>query len=262
MRCFSVVTVNDTIRNVYCKSRVRSHFSKCTIGTLVPMNFKKNDRNRLFFEACAIAIGFTIGFALWYATLSSRVGQMAFNERFCDAKIYPDFMKSVWIMGINSGVWYAVCGYAIVQLFFHRISDIASSVRMVLIVFFSFLLLSSAIRLIALCFYSDTQFYVCFCLLWLMPWIAVVVSTINIIYILCSFSSSEGRNRFLTLPNCLCSIGLFSLILPTWLHILDMYYMPLWMAYPPNQPLLIIPMHMVSLYEIRRLFFHSELYCA
>jgi hypothetical protein len=175
------------------------------------------------FEVSVIAIGFVIGFTLWYSAHSSNVNQMAFDERFHNMKIYPDFMKSVWIMGINLGILCAVCLLAILQLFFHRISDIGIGTRIALFSFFSCLLLYSAAFLFSFLLSSE----IALLLVLQIPLIIIVAWAINTIYMLCSFSSSKALKRFLTYPNCFCSIGLFSSVLILWYVWLLLTYIPL-----------------------------------
>ena len=126
--------------------------------TEVFANFKNTNRNRLRLESFAIIFGFMIGFSLCYVGTQSGIEGMAFNERFANQKIYPDFMKSAWIMGINGGIWYAVCLCAISQLFFDRISDMASGIKMVLFLLVSSILLYSTALTIATCFHGDIAF--------------------------------------------------------------------------------------------------------
>ena len=187
------------------------------------MRFKIIVQNRVLFETGVIAIGFLIGFALLYFNFLSRVSEMDFCEQFHGKKIYPDFMKSVWVMGITYGILIAVLLLAIIQLFFQRISDIDIAVGLPVFVFISWLLLLLFAFINTALFYSELNVF----LLWLFVLVIIGTLVTNIIYILKSFSSSEALNRFLIYPNWFCSIGLFSLIPPVWEMVLFLCNIPI-----------------------------------
>ena len=166
-------------------------------------------------------ISFTIGFLLvWF---SFDVDQMNFDEIFFNKKIYPDFMKSIWVMGINNGILIAVCLRATFQLFLRRMSDIGFATGLAVFWFFSCILFSLFTLIVSLIFFSEINLL----LVWFFPLITVVMLVINIIYIFYSFLSSESLNRLLIWPNWFCSVGLFTLIIEAWYFFLIVLYIPL-----------------------------------
>ena len=188
------------------------------------MNFSKTNRNRLFFETSTIVIGFVVGYLLRWLSLPSVVDEMNFDEVFYGKKIYPDFMKSVLVMGITYGILVAVCLLAVLQLFFQRISDIGIGIGIPVFLFFSLLLIFLlAYILNTLFFYSEINLF----LLLLIPLITIGALIANTIYIFYSLFSLESLYRFFTWPNWFCSIGLFSSITETWYIVLSLSHIPI-----------------------------------
>ena len=82
------------------------------------MCYTKIDKKRLFFETSVIVFGFVVGYSLRWVSFPSFLDEMIFTENFHEKTIFPDFMKSFWIIGINDGILCAVCLCTILQLFF------------------------------------------------------------------------------------------------------------------------------------------------
>ena len=185
------------------------------------MSNKKTNRIHLLLEASTLAISFMIGFFLiWF---SFDVDQMNFDETFFNKKIYPDFMRSIWVMGINNGILVAVCLRATFQLFLQRISDIGFATQLAVFWFFSCILFFLFSLIASLIFFSEINLF----LFWFFPLITVVTLVINIIYLFYSFSSIKAINRLFIWPNWFCSIGLLSLMIEAWYFFLIVLYVPL-----------------------------------
>ena len=187
------------------------------------MSYKKIYQHRLFFEISVIAIGFVAGYSLWWISFPSRVAEMNFDEKFADTRIYPDFMKSVLVMGIHAGILFSVWLRALFQLFLQRVSDISIAVLIPVLLSLSWLLVILLAHVNAIFFYSDFNLF----LIWLIPLIAIGALMVNAIYIVYSFSSLASLRRFFTMPNWYCSIGSFSLVIYVWLSMLSLWYLPL-----------------------------------
>jgi len=187
------------------------------------MSFSIIGRNRLFLEACVIVIGIVVGYSLMWISFPSLVNAMIFDESFFGKKIYPDFMKSILVMGGSTGMLVAVFMLAILQLCIQRISDIGIGVRIPIFLLF-FCLFAFLFCYISTLFLSSeiNMFLILF-----IPMIIIVALAANAIYILHSFSSFENLRRFSTWPNFFCSIGLFSLVIHAWYAVLAVLYIPI-----------------------------------